>query len=95
MRVCYMLEGRLPELSSHLRQHTAMSGVSPAPAVSVALAEPQLDGSLAADGELARECPQYVDTVSRALSLAAEGFADVRHPLRRTPNTRLAAHPYC
>ena len=94
MRVCYMLEGRLPELSSHISDRP-MSGVSPAPAVSVALAEPQLDGSLAADGELARECPQYVDTVSRALSLAAEGFADVRHPLNHTPNTRLAAHPYC
>ena len=94
MRVCYMLEGRLSELSSHLRPRP-MSGVTPAPAVSVALAEPQLDASLAADGELARECPQYVDTVSRALSLAAEGCADVRHPLRRTPNTRLAAHPYC
>ena len=53
------------------------------PPVSVALAEPQLDASLAPDGDLARECPQYVDTVSRAISLAAEGFADVRHASNR------------
>ena len=45
----------------------------------VALAEPTFDESLALDGEFAQECPRYVDTVRRALTLAAgEGFADVR-----------------
>ena len=42
------------------------------------VADAPLDPSLAPDSELASECPDYVETVTRALNLAAgEGFADV------------------
>ena len=45
----------------------------------VTVADAPLDASLAADGVLARECPNYVAMMKRGLALAAgEGFADVR-----------------
>lgn len=47
-------------------------------ATSVQFADPPLDASLAPDGELARECPNYVEMVKRALALqSGEGFADI------------------
>lgn len=47
----------------------------------VQLSDPPLDSTLAPDGELARQCPSYVELVTRALALrAGEGFADVRMP---------------
>ena len=46
---------------------------------SVPVADAPLDPSLAPGGELAKECPNYVALVTRALSIAAgEGFGDVR-----------------
>ena len=43
------------------------------------LADPVFDASLAPDSELSAECPSYVEVAKRALALAGEGFADVRH----------------
>lgn len=61
------------------RKPSNQSASSSADGVAVRVADVQLDTSLGPNGTLARECPRYVELMSRALAIkSGEGFADVR-----------------